>query len=229
MSEAGQNDSKSFDTGRKEAGPDNDPDAFDSSDFPDEESGTAGLEGFGDLDLDAKPKKKGKGKGKGGKVLLLLFVLLLLLGGGGFALVHFNVVSLGGIPFLGNLTNATGTADGPDAADGIKSPEDEVRLILLENVRQYYVNNEKAGQLFVIEGKAVNNFDTAKEFIKIQATLFNAAGVSLASKEVLCGNVLSYFQLQILCPHRVGSQPVQRDGRAQQQPPIWPRAAVRRS
>ncbi|MFW5488591.1 MAG: DUF3426 domain-containing protein [Desulfovibrio sp.] len=166
----------------------------------DTEDSGSGLDSFGDMDMGfdiggKSKKKKAKGKGKGKKIFLSLLILLLLLGGGGFALVHFKVVSMDMIPFLGSAENATQTAEGEE---GTKSPEDAVRLILLENVRQYYVNNEKAGSLFVIEGKAVNNFDTPREFLKVQATLFNADGVSLASKEVVCGNVLSYFQLQIL-------------------------------
>jgi predicted Zn finger-like uncharacterized protein len=179
--------------GFDDGGGENGTDDFGGEDFA-EDDADSGLGDLG-LNLDDKPrKKKKKGSGKGKKLFFMLLVLFLLLGGTGFALVHFKIIGLDTIPFLGGTENATeATADA-----GQKSPEDDVRLILLENVRQYYVNNEKAGQLFVIEGKAVNNFDTPKEFIKVQASLFNADGVSLASKEVVCGNVLSYFQLQIL-------------------------------
>ena len=70
------------------------------------------------------------------------------------------------------------------AADAAKKPEEtaKVKDIMLQNVRQYYVSNEKAGQLFVIEGKAVNNFKTPKEIIKIEATLFDEKGGSLANQ-----------------------------------------------
>ena len=79
-------------------------------------------------------------------------------------------------------------------------PEDaaKVKDIMLQNVRQYYVSNEKAGQLFVIEGKAVNNFKTPKEMIKLQATLFDDKGASLASQDALAGNTVSLFQLQVM-------------------------------
>ena len=86
------------------------------------------------------------------------------------------------------------------AADAAKKPEEtaKVKDIMLQNVRQYYVSNEKAGQLFVIEGKAVNNFKTPKEMIKIEATLFDEKGGSLATQEELAGNTVSLFQLQVM-------------------------------
>jgi len=70
--------------------------------------------------------------------------------------------------------------------------------IMLQNVRQYYVSNEKAGQLFVIEGKAVNNFKMPKEMVKLEASLFDEKGATLASQQELAGNTVSLFQLQVM-------------------------------
>lgn len=39
-----------------------------------------------------------------------------------------------------------------------RQPGEGAAQIALENVRQYFVPNEKEGQLFIIEGKAVNPF-----------------------------------------------------------------------
>lgn len=85
-------------------------------------------------------------------------------------------------------------------APAAQKPEEtaKVKDIMLQNVRQYYVSNEKAGQLFVIEGKAVNNFKSPKEMIKLEATLFDEKGGSLASQEDLAGNTVSLFQLQVM-------------------------------
>ncbi|MDQ7830910.1 MAG: DUF3426 domain-containing protein [Desulfovibrionaceae bacterium] len=74
----------------------------------------------------------------------------------------------------------------------------KVKDIVLQNVRQYYVTNEKAGQLFVIEGKAVNNFKSQKEMIKLEAALFDEKGNVLLSKDMLGGNTVSLFQLQVM-------------------------------
>lgn len=88
----------------------------------------------------------------------------------------------------------------PPAETAAKKPEEtaKVKDIMLQNVRQYYVSNEKAGQLFVIEGKAVNNFKTPKEMIRIEATLFDEKGGTLASQDELAGNTVSLFQLQVM-------------------------------
>jgi len=91
------------------------------------------------------------------------------------------------------------TPPGPEAQSAQKPEETaKVKDIMLQNVRQYYVSNEKAGQLFVIEGKAVNNFKTPKEMIKLEASLFDEKGGSLASQEELAGNTVSLFQLQVM-------------------------------
>jgi predicted Zn finger-like uncharacterized protein len=140
-----------------------------------------------DLDDDQKKKKK-KSKKKGGKskALLVVLALLLLLGGGAAALW---LLAPQYIPFL--------ELGGQEPQAETVSPED-IKNIALQNVRQYYVNNEKVGSLFVIEGKVVNNFQTAKELIKIRASLFDEQGVELDSKERLAGTTVSLFQLQML-------------------------------
>jgi len=94
-----------------------------------------------------------------------------------------------------------GKAAAPGAPEaGPAKPEEaaKVKDIMLQNVRQYYVSNEKVGQLFVIEGKAVNNFKTPKEMIKLEATLFDEKGGVLATQEALAGNTVSLFQLQVM-------------------------------
>jgi predicted Zn finger-like uncharacterized protein len=69
--------------------------------------------------------------------------------------------------------------------------------ISLENVRQYFVPNEKVGQLFIIEGKAVNRFPEARELIRLRASLFDKRGAEVATQEFMCGNVVSLYQLQV--------------------------------
>lgn len=76
--------------------------------------------------------------------------------------------------------------------------EDQISLISLQNVRQYFVSNEKIGQLFVIEGKARNDFPVPKELVKLEASLFDEQGDVVESQEFLAGNTVSLFQLQIL-------------------------------
>ncbi|EPR37568.1 MJ0042 family finger-like protein [Desulfovibrio sp. X2] len=140
---------------------------------------------FGDAGKKPAKAKKKAGAGGGRKRVVILAVVLLLLAGAGAGLWYSGLLAR----FTGGKTAAT--AEQGEAVSKVKH-------IVLENVRQYYVNNEKAGQLFVIEGKAVNQFETPKEFVKIEVTLFDAKGKALTSRQLLCGNILSYFQLQVL-------------------------------
>lgn len=153
--------------------------------------------GFG-LDDEEEPKKK-----KGGKSLGCLIVILVLVLGLGAA-VYFKVWTMFGVdlgsyfqnvPYVGKMfMEETGGSE--DAAPG-ESPADRVRKIELKNVKQYYVRNEKTGNLFVVEGKAINKFSKPKEQIKVEVILYDGSSQVLATQSFLCGNVLSQFQLQV--------------------------------
>jgi predicted Zn finger-like uncharacterized protein len=132
------------------------------------------------------PRKKGRGR----KIFLwLLFVLLVLVG-----------VGIGAYYYAPHLLDNTGTGTfTKNTVEEQKSnPDTIIPEIALENVRQYFVKNEKIGQIFVVEGKAVNEFDAPKESIKLRVKLFDDKGQVIGSREFLCGNVVSYFQLQVL-------------------------------
>mgnify|MGYP000268300810 FL=1 len=145
----------------------------------------------GDLSLDEKPKKRGLGLIIGLAVVVLLGASLFLKPWTWIGLDLDGVFS--NIPYIGALLSDNGM---PDADPG-ESPEQKVNKIELKNVRQFYAKNEKAGILFVIQGTAVNNFPNPKERIKVQAELFDAKGMVVASDSLLCGNQLSMFQLQV--------------------------------
>lgn len=103
--------------------------------------------------------------------------------------------SLKNVPFIGQMfMEEDGGSD--EAAPG-ESPAERVRKIELKNVKQYYVANEKLGNLFVVEGKAVNKFAEPKEQIKVEVILYDETNNVLTSQAFLCGNVLSQFQLQV--------------------------------
>ncbi len=75
--------------------------------------------------------------------------------------------------------------------------EEDVRDISLENVRQYFVSNDDIGQLFVVEGRAVNDFDSPRSRIKLRAALYDDQEQVVQEKEFLAGNAASLFQLQV--------------------------------
>lgn len=121
-----------------------------------------------------------KSSGRGRKIAFVV-LLLCLLGGAGGAWWYFKM-------FLPSKQVAV-----PEI-----SLEKKVEMLTMRNVRQYYVNNEKIGQLFVIEGKVVNEFPEPKELIEVEATLYGMDKKALVSKKNLAGTSLSLFQLQVL-------------------------------
>lgn len=140
------------------------------------------------FDGDGKPaaqKKSGRsssGSGKGhGKLMLgLVIVLLLCLAGGG------------AFWFL------RGKDDGHAQPVGAMDLAKKVEKLTLRHLRQYFVENEKVGKVFVIEGHVVNEFAEPKELISVEAALYDAAKKPLATKTQLAGTQLSLFQLQVL-------------------------------
>lgn len=74
----------------------------------------------------------------------------------------------------------------------------KVEMLTMRNVRQYNVLNEKAGKVFVIEGRVVNEFPEPKELIELEGALYDKDKKPLAMKRQLAGTQLSLFQLQVL-------------------------------
>lgn len=145
------------------------------------------------LDEDAPPARRPPRKGLW---ILLVLILLAALSAAGYFLFPGLVSDL---PFV------RGGGTGSDLSQKAVTDIEEVKDIALQDVRQYFVNNEKVGELFVIEGSAVNNFPTVKERIKLQAELYDAQGQVVQSKQFLCGNTASLFQLQVLSREEINA------------------------
>ncbi len=131
------------------------------------------------LDLDNTPKEQ-KAKSKKSKVIIILAVLILLCGGG-----------VGGWWYY---SSHMAESKPQDPASLAKS----VELMTMRNVRQYYVENEKIGSVFVVEGIVVNEFPVPKDLIEIEAAIYGKDKNTLMLKKQLAGTVLSLFQLQVL-------------------------------
>jgi len=72
-----------------------------------------------------------------------------------------------------------------------------IKGVVLEDVKQYFVENDKMGKLLVIEGKATNKSKLPKKMIKIRATLLSKNGRVISRKTIYAGNTLSLYQLQM--------------------------------
>ena len=75
---------------------------------------------------------------------------------------------------------------------------EKIKLLTMFDVRQYIVENEKVGKVFVIEGKVRNEFPDPKEFIAVEAAIYGKDQRVIATKKQRCGTQLSLFQLQVL-------------------------------
>jgi predicted Zn finger-like uncharacterized protein len=137
---------------------------------------------------------------KGRTAVLLLLLLILLLAAG----VYFFYPQIK--PYLPAwLDQRVATTSGDKGLLQKNVQGSEVEHITLLDVRQYFVSNDKIGQLFVIEGRAVNGYSSPKELIKLQATLYDGEDRVLESKQFLCGNTVSLFQLQVLTKEELES------------------------
>ena len=74
----------------------------------------------------------------------------------------------------------------------------KVELLTMRNVRQYYVDNDKVGKVFVIEGRVVNEFPQPKELVTVEAAIYDKDKKPLSVKRQIAGAQLSLFQLQVL-------------------------------
>lgn len=200
--------------------------------MPEEDGQESGFESSGmgmSLDLDEKPSPK-KGAGGKKKIALVVAAAVLLLVVGGGAALYFMAPEL--IPGLDSMiakqqateTTVAGEAAG-EASEGqagqaeqsagepaaTGSPKSQaaaeaapdVQNIVLSDIRQYYVDNDKAGRIFVVEGKAVNEFDAPKERIAVEVQLLDAQGAQLAGKTFVAGNTLDLYGLQNLSREKI--------------------------
>lgn len=148
-----------------------------------------------DFDLDeggSEPQTGGKGKWV---AMIVIFLIAAGIAAGWYfkAWKFFGIdpaALLSDVPVIGSMFDE-GEAEAP------LSPEEKIKNIELKNVRQYYVQNEKAGLVFVVQGEAVNAFDTPRERIEVEVFLYDANGNVLTSQRVMGGNTLSMFQLRV--------------------------------
>jgi len=83
---------------------------------------------------------------------------------------------------------------------------DRVKDIALRNIRSYVIVNEKFGEIYVVEGQAVNNGPTSKDRIKVEVILYDEKRQVLTSKQRLGGNTLSKYQLQVETETEINDQ-----------------------
>ena len=118
------------------------------------------------------PSRKSPFKG------LLVFVLVLLLALCGVAGYFFW--QRGNLDIVKIVEQFTGQGT-PSGVSG---------QIRLSELSSSFVTNREAGQLFVIQGKATNDYSEARSAIAVKGILYNENGKPLLQQTVFCGNPL---------------------------------------
>lgn len=128
------------------------------------------------------PPSAARPKGPMTGLTVFLLVLLLILGGAAGYFV-WSGKSLDMEQLIAQLT-------------GRKAPAVEAGQIKLTAVSGFFVTNRTEGQLFVIRGKAVNEYPEARSAIAVKGTLYNKSGKALIQQTAYCGNPLDDTVLQ---------------------------------
>jgi predicted Zn finger-like uncharacterized protein len=82
-------------------------------------------------------------------------------------------------------------------------PEGNQKLSLI-NVKKYYKENEKIGQLLIIEGEIKNGYPTFREKVKIRASLMKSGKKVVMSRDVYAGWILTSEELRTLSLEEIG-------------------------
>jgi predicted Zn finger-like uncharacterized protein len=71
-----------------------------------------------------------------------------------------------------------------------------IEQLHLVETRGYFVENQKAGQLFVIQGRVRNEFSKPLRWIHLRAKIYTSDGETARQLDFYAGNILSTQQLQ---------------------------------
>jgi predicted Zn finger-like uncharacterized protein len=131
--------------------------------------------------------------GSGRRVFALLSIFLVFLG---ILIASFvfgrNMLLPDGlnfrIPFISDLFN-----------DQDMDPAGNIRIIPLEpSVAGRFIQNQKAGELFVITGQVRNDYDHPRGNIRVTATLITKRNIQVQTATVYCGSIFSDRELSAL-------------------------------
>ncbi len=128
------------------------------------------------------PLPKQKRKSPMSSVLRIFLILLLILGAAaGYLLWQ------GGTTDVSQLINQLTGKQEPTA------PAAQIRLPLPNS---FFIMNQEAGQLFVVQGEAVNGYPENRSAIAVKGMLHDDKGNMLMQQTVFCGNPLDHEELQ---------------------------------
>jgi predicted Zn finger-like uncharacterized protein len=111
------------------------------------------------------------------KVLVLALIVVILLGGGYCTYILLDGMGIR-IPVISDYLNPK--ADDPGSAN----------IIANIDINTKFVDNATGGRLFVVTGKAMNNYPQARAFIQMTGKLFTQGKKLAKTETVYCGNII---------------------------------------
>ncbi len=131
----------------------------------------------------AKLAKQKKGTSKG---LVFLFILILLGGGGYFGWDYMQKNGIG-IPYVGKYIDEYLHP----------KPKDPMGILSLssQDINSKFIENETGGRLFVITGKVLNQYPTARGMIRLQGNLYTKGKILAKTEKSFAGFQVSDQEL----------------------------------
>ncbi len=128
------------------------------------------------------PEKKGGAVASIIRILLLLILGILIIGG---VFVYMNGTD--------QLNQTIQQIFGQQSERPVQTGQ-----ITLGELKGEFIQNEQAGELFLIRGEAINNYAEARSAIQVKGVIFDPNGKPLLQKTVFCGNAIDDQKLQSL-------------------------------
>ncbi len=90
-----------------------------------------------------------------------------------------------------------GTAQTEDSAPKIPEVAQAYMALKVES-KNFLIRNTTLGDIFVVTGKVVNNFEKPKSFIVVELNIYDENDKVIFTKRQYCGTTLSQTQLEVL-------------------------------
>jgi len=152
-------------------------------------SDDGGTEAANSTEINSSNKKAAPPTGGKGKtptsVWILLLIIMLIAGAYGYGYVTYGTTNV--LQMINKVQQQL-----------VPAPQQPQGAIRIDTSESYYVDNSTVGQLFIIQGYAVNNFPEPRSELKVIATLYKEKGIPLMSQSAYCGNVISKNELKTL-------------------------------
>ena len=125
---------------------------------------------------------------RGGVIASIIRILLLLI---------LAIVIIGGVFVYMNGTDQLNQTIQQILGQQIDRPVQAGQITLVD-LEGKFIQNEQVGEMFLIRGKAINNFAEPRAAIQVKGIIFDQNGKPLLQKTVFCGNPIPDDKLQAL-------------------------------